>query len=690
VAQKTVIGNLQVRLTAITSGFTKGMFEASDSLRKFARVANTDVLKAIPRLAGNLTGLLANAFLSIPRLAYNAVKSLLSFAKTLSLTVVAGATAAAGALLYLTKQSFASIDALRVQAVKLDVSTKFFGALEVAADGAGVSMESATNAITKVTRAISDAAIKGGPAKDALREIGLSVYQLARLDAAGQFNAISEAFGKISNQSDKIRIAVALFGKSGAEILPLFSENMQEAAKWAKILNLEISDFDAAQVDAAGDSVSLLGKAFKGVGNYLATNLAPIITGVTQNILSFIAAQGGVAAIVERVMKGAAAIAVEALNRIGAAAQGVANFAGDIGLDASVPGDAIRFASKGIADLTRSVFYLGAAFNAVWQTFKLASISALTGAVGLVDMLIKGINAIPGIKIDTTFIDAFALDLGKQTEEAATKAAAAWRVVFGGQLYKTAETVGTAIEGVGEKAAGIADMGVKFVAQGFDDWAEALKNLGLEDIEALINRISVRVEDTSDQLKKDDFFNPNKLRGDGPSDKIFNLTDRAKKQQEALADEITRIWARTGDSISDSLADAIFEGENLFKSLANTAKDVAKQIFSAFLNKMFITPIINAFTGGTGGGFASFLSGTSAGMSGIASPTSGLAMAGAGGGTVNNFHFYEPVVGDKNALAREIDKQIRTPSNQSYMGDVAAGKTSSIKARRPRQAMVGS
>jgi len=608
------------------------MLGASDTLRKFSRVMNTDVLKGATKLSGFLAGNLAGAILNIPRFVGKAILSLGKLALVLGTSLVAAATAAGGALLFLAERSAEAIDAMRVQAVKLGISTKFFGTLAIAADGAGVSMDTATAAITKVTRAVSDAAIKGGPAADALKEIGLSAYQLIRLSPDQQFLKIAEAMGGVANQSDKIRIAVALFGKAGAEILPLFSENMQEASKWAKILNVEVSDFDAAQIDAAGDNVGLLKKAFEGVGNYIATNLAPIITGVTDEILNFIVVQGGVAAIVERVMIGAAAIAVESLNRIGEAAQNAASFAGGLGLDSNSPKNAIEAASSGLADLTRGIFYLGRLFTAVWATFKTAAYASLIGAVGLVKLLIDAANKLPLVNIDTTGINAAVDEISKDLEDAANDASIAWFDVFGGaDFYRTTENAAQAVQGVGNKVAEIADTGVKFVAVGFDDWAKLLANLGLKDIEAILDRISRKVDETTSKITSDtaaSYFN--RIRGDGPSDKIFNITDKTVKQQETFADEMTRIWARTADSISDSLASALLNGENAFKSLANVAKSVAEQILSAFINKAFISPIIGAITGeGGGGGILSIFGRSSSGvapsssLSGIASSMSG-------------------------------------------------------------------
>ncbi|KKL54308.1 hypothetical protein LCGC14_2266750, partial [marine sediment metagenome] len=56
-ASKSVIGNLQVRITAITSQFTKGMGLATRRTRAFSRLMRTDLSKALPLIAGKLARL---------------------------------------------------------------------------------------------------------------------------------------------------------------------------------------------------------------------------------------------------------------------------------------------------------------------------------------------------------------------------------------------------------------------------------------------------------------------------------------------------------------------------------------------------------------------------------------------------------------------------------------------------------
>lgn len=695
--QKTVIGNLQVRLTAITDGFTKSMFKASDGLRTFARVANTDVLKAIPKLAGNLTGLLANAFMSIPRLIAGAISSMLRFAKVIGVTVAAAATTAAGALIYLTKQSFAAIDALRVQAVKLDVSTKFLSVLGVAADGAGVSFETATGAITRLTRSISDAAIKGGPARDALKELGLSAYDLIGLGADEHFTKVSEALGKVSNQSDKVRIAVALFGKAGAEVLPLFAENMEEAQKWARILNLEISDFDASQVDAAGDSVALLSKGFKGIGNYLATTFSPLIKAGADALLGYIERAGGIATIAEGAFRKLETVAIGSINAIGKGMGTLRGFAGSVGLTQSTPGNAVRDITQAMRDGLALLGRFKDGFASVFARIEYTALSAAIAVQKLFDFKTNLINAFT-LSEDEFNQQAYvqqarlaSLELSKLL--AGQRALDAESRLASGESEKAYQTQIDGLGRVGASAVSLADQLSLVMVNAWTMVEVSAKSASVAAVDGLmdVQREAALTAAALEPLNRGETATSwfNRIRGEGPSDKIFSFTDKAAKQQETLTDEVTRIWARTADSISDSLASALLNGENLFKSLCEVAKQVAQEILSAFINKVFISAIFGTGTGGGGGGFLGGLFGgaTAGATAGIAPSSSlvGSTMSGAETRSVtivNNFH--ETVAGD-TAIERKVRDGI--VKERDLIGNISEERTTRQLARRPRFAM---
>jgi len=615
------------------------MLGASDTLRKFSRVMNTDVLKGATKLSGFLAGSFAGAVLSIPRFVGKALVSLTKLGIILGTSLVAAATAAGGALLYLAKRSADAIDALRVQSIKLGVSTAVLSDFGLAAEEAGVSTESVGAAIFKLSRAVGEASIKGGAARDALKELGLSAYDLIRLKPDEQFIKVAAAINQVSNQSTKARLAVALFGKGGAEVLPLFAENLQEAQKWARILNLEISDFDAAQVDAAGDSVGRLQSAFTGVGNYLATRWAPIIKSASDTILGYIEAAGGVANVAEDAFNRLESGAINVVNKIGSALGGIRAFAATIGVGVGTPGNVIRDMQHAIQDILP---WLGRFKDQSTSTF--AGMKSGLDEVSIAILKVLKYTLEKGgfgknIEVRIQNYDNAIKALEESSRTAYRAMAEADERLSSDESGNYFKGISEAISKVGGSAVSLADQlslvlayAWKKVEVGATSMSKAAID-GLRDIqrEAALTAGALEPLRTPGAMTAEEYFKtiPGGI-GNGPSDKIFNITDKTVKQQETFADEMTRIWARTADSISDSLASALLNGENAFKSLANVAKSVAEQILSAFINKAFISPIIGAITGeGGGGGILSIFGRSSSGvapsssLSGIASSMSG-------------------------------------------------------------------
>ena len=99
-------------------------------------------------------------------------------------------------------------------------------ALSNAADLAGVSQEQLGSSLSKLNRSIAEAVSGSREQIDAFAGLGISVR-----DASGNIKATDVVLGEIADRfalaSDgaiKTQYAVALFGKSGADLIPLLNE----------------------------------------------------------------------------------------------------------------------------------------------------------------------------------------------------------------------------------------------------------------------------------------------------------------------------------------------------------------------------------------------------------------------------------------------------------------------------------
>lgn len=106
-----------------------------------------------------------------------------------------------------------------------------FASLAVAAAVGGVEMNTVAAASVKLTKGLTgvDDETKGAGA--AITALGLDLQAFKQLAPADQFETVAKALAGFKNGAQQTAVAVALFGKSGADILPFLKELSQEGSR---------------------------------------------------------------------------------------------------------------------------------------------------------------------------------------------------------------------------------------------------------------------------------------------------------------------------------------------------------------------------------------------------------------------------------------------------------------------------
>jgi len=193
------------------------------------------------------------------------------------------ATVATGAMVALTKSSMSSVDALAKTADKIGVTTEALAGLHHAAAITGVATKTMDKAMVTMTNAVSEASQGVGIAKDAISELGLNAATLNKLPVDEKMKVLADAMGNVKNQSDRVRIAMDLFGAKGVDVLNTLavgSEGLAEFAREADHLGIAVGRVDASKIEQANDSIERAQGVFKGLGNQLAVAFSPAISGV--------------------------------------------------------------------------------------------------------------------------------------------------------------------------------------------------------------------------------------------------------------------------------------------------------------------------------------------------------------------------------------------------------------------------
>lgn len=183
-----------------------------------------------------------------------------------------------------------AISKIREQMTRLDIIAKKSRALGIkgqdlielqhAAELSGVAADTFTSALQKMQKNIGDAVGGIGLARDSLALVGLEIGKLARLDATEQFLVIADKIGEIENASERAAVATAIFGRAGADLIPMFiggSAAIREQMRDLRELQGVIEDFELTTVEEANDAVERLGKSWEGIWSQAAVDAAPVL-----------------------------------------------------------------------------------------------------------------------------------------------------------------------------------------------------------------------------------------------------------------------------------------------------------------------------------------------------------------------------------------------------------------------------
>lgn len=195
-----------------------------------------------------------------------------------------GASVAVGALtvalVALTKQSLATVDAQRKAARTIGTTQRIYAGLSLAAEVSGLSVQAFEKALKKQQKAITDANDGLLTQKRALDRLGLSTKELITLPVDQQFKKITTALGKVENATLKSGIASDIFGARNADlinILELGEAGLDSFINKVDELGVALTDRQTGAIEEANDSILIMKKAFTGLGNQLAAQVAPAL-----------------------------------------------------------------------------------------------------------------------------------------------------------------------------------------------------------------------------------------------------------------------------------------------------------------------------------------------------------------------------------------------------------------------------
>jgi hypothetical protein len=193
--------------------------------------------------------------------------------------------AAAGGLAASAKETIDYADRVGKLADRMGSSAEALSQLEFVAERSGVGFDFLTKSMEKSSDRAAEAAAKGGASAAVFDELGISAGKLAKLSPEAQLLALADAFNDVESPADRTRLAMDLWGKSGAEMLQItqagsggITELMEQADSLGRTLTTGTAK-GAADANDGLTNLASVGRAFNlSLARYLGPTIGKVAT----------------------------------------------------------------------------------------------------------------------------------------------------------------------------------------------------------------------------------------------------------------------------------------------------------------------------------------------------------------------------------------------------------------------------
>ena len=244
----TIVGDMEIRLRADIARLQRDMDDAR-------RIAG-DAMDRIGRAAG------------VAKMAIGAIAGALSVA----------------AFAHWIKGAIDAGDAANKLSAKTGIAVKDLAGLQMSFNLGGVSTDAMTSSMSRLSKGM----VEGSKTLDVLR--------ISTKNADGSFKStrdvlytLADKFAGMKDGAQKTSLALELFGKAGAELIPMLnggSEAMREMDAMAVKLGMSISEDAAKKAEEFNDTLDLLHMGSEGVARSLAAEMLPTLTSLAGTFLT--------------------------------------------------------------------------------------------------------------------------------------------------------------------------------------------------------------------------------------------------------------------------------------------------------------------------------------------------------------------------------------------------------------------
>ena len=201
---------------------------------------------------------------------------------------IGAAVASLGAMASLVNGLAQAGGALADLSAKADIATDALQEYAYAGSMVGLSPEQIANSVTILSEKL---AAGGKEVEGALAGMGRSLAEINALKPEDQFRAIATGIQGIAAPGEQAAAAMALFGKSGREMLPLIRSDFVATAAEAHKLGLIMSTENVGAADKLGDKIDTVSQQFEKMKQAIAAVIInqPEVQGAFASLIGLLA-----------------------------------------------------------------------------------------------------------------------------------------------------------------------------------------------------------------------------------------------------------------------------------------------------------------------------------------------------------------------------------------------------------------
>lgn len=193
------------------------------------------------------------------------------------------------AFMVMAKDSVDAMDRMNEASQKTGITVEALSQLGYAAKMSGVDTESFTSALVKFNRAIAEGATGSGIASQAFKAIGISAAELKASTPDEILAKVADRFAGFADGANKTALAIAIFGRAGADMIPLLNEGADGIAAMreeADKLGATMSTSAAKAADQFNDNLDRMMVKMKGFVKGIVSEMIPTLNILMETFLA--------------------------------------------------------------------------------------------------------------------------------------------------------------------------------------------------------------------------------------------------------------------------------------------------------------------------------------------------------------------------------------------------------------------